>query len=453
MAKRMLCMLICFLLLPLSAFAVSVRIVQIWDDGNDINHLRPASVPVTVSSDEESLLVADDQIHELSGSNISFLQAELPASYTSTSIIKEKNNLLTAVFINRHPVEMTPVFIQNKLHVIDSTARLTITKIAEQARAEDQFCFLVELPKTYDYVTSRGSSGKTDEPVVLHAGEYAMIEGIPVGTAYKVEEIPDPRYVSTSTDAEGFIGADGSEVTFTNHLIETTFTVFKQWEGTDKGPIRLQLYADGEKVNVQPEKTGNTYTFCQLPKYASDGHEILYSAKEEYIDGYMTMYVNKGEYANRSKAVYAGGTIINREYVNFYIHKEWIGVPEDQRPEVRFQLYQNGIQIEWRQPEKLSNGIYIWHNLPKMKNGEEAVYSAKEIAIPGYENKYSNPHSGVKDAALNGGTVINYKVPKTGDMVNVPLLWLFVIFSSAGLLTACIFLLRNIKRHGRGGTQ
>ena len=106
----MLCMLICFLLLPLSAFAVSVRIVQIWDDGNDINHLRPASVPVTVSSDEESLLVADDQIHELSGSNFSFLQAELPASYTSTSIIKEKNNLLTAVFINRHPVEMTPVY-------------------------------------------------------------------------------------------------------------------------------------------------------------------------------------------------------------------------------------------------------------------------------------------------------------------------------------------------------
>ena len=88
-----------------------------------------------------------------------------------------------------------------------------------------------------------------------------------------------------------------------------------------------------------------------------------------------------------------------------------------------------------------------------MKNGEEAVYSAKEIAIPGYENKYSNPHSGVKDAALNGGTVINYKVPKTGDVVNVPLLWLFVIFSSAGLLTACIFLLRNIKRHGRGETQ
>ena len=443
-------MLVCLLLLPLSALAASVRAVQIWDDGNDFNHLRPASVPVTITSDTDSLVVTDDQIHELPSSTFSFLQAELPATYTTTSYVYEENGLLTAVFINRHPVEQPPRFIQNKLQVNDSRARLTITKIAEQAEAEDQFYFLIDLPETYDYVTSRGASGRTDGPVALHAGEYAVIEEIPVGTAYKVEEIPYPRYLSTSTGAEGFIGADGSEVVFTNYLIDTNFTVYKQWEGTDNGPITLHLYADEEEVDVQPERTGNIYTFHHLPKYAADGHEILYSAKEEYMDGYMTMYVNKGKYADRSKAVYSGGTVINREYVNFFIHKEWIGVPQDQRPEIRFQLYQNGVPIEWRQPEKLSNGTYIWRNLPKMKNGEEAVYSAKEMALPGFETKYSNPHSGVNDMALNGGTVTNYKVPKTGDPVNVPLLWLLVLISFAGLLAVGTFLFRRIGCRRRG---
>lgn len=158
------------------------------------------------------------------------------------------------------------------------------------------------------------------------------------------------------------------------------------------------------------------------------------------------MYVNKGKYANRSKAVYSGGTVINREYVNFFIHKEWIGVPQDQRPEIRFQLYQNGVPIEWQQPEKLSNGTYIWRNLPKMKNGEEAVYGAKEMALPGFETKYSNPHSDVNDMALNGGTVTNYKVPKTGDPVNVPLLWLLVLISFAGLLAVGTYR----RRKGKG---
>ena len=88
MIKRMLCMLVCLLLLPLSALAVSVRAVQIWDDGNDFNHLRPASMPVTITSDTDSLVVTDDQIHELPGSTFSFLQAELPATYTTTSSSK-----------------------------------------------------------------------------------------------------------------------------------------------------------------------------------------------------------------------------------------------------------------------------------------------------------------------------------------------------------------------------
>jgi hypothetical protein len=72
------------------------------------------------------------------------------------------------------------------------------------------------------------------------------------------------------------------------------------------------------------------------------------------------------------------------------------------------------------------------------------------MALPGFETKYSNPHSGVNDMALNGGTVTNYKVPKTGDPVNVPLLWLLVLISFAGLLAVGTFLFRRIGCRRRG---
>ena len=60
-----------------------------------------------------------------------------------------------------------------------------------------------------------------------------------------------------------------------------------------------------------------------------------------------------------------------------------------------------------------------------MKNGEEATYSAKEIPLEGYLTRYSNPHSSVDDMALQGGTITNYKIPKTGDTDN-PILWMIL---------------------------
>ena len=440
--RRMLCMLMCLLFLPLAALAASVRVIQIWDDAEDYNGLRPLTVPVMAISDEEQLIITDSDIHEMDGTTFSFSQGELPASYVLSSYTYTEDDLITAVFINRHNVEIPAVSVQNSMQTIDPFACLTITKESERASESDIFYFRVSLPDTYSYITSRGGTGQTDELVPLHAGESAEIGGIPIGTDYTVEELTDPRFYSSCDNPSGTIAAGGTEVTFTNTLITTSFSVRKVWEGTDIGPITLRLFADGQEIEAEIERDGDVYSVYDLPKYDETGHEIVYSAKEVYMSGYMTMYINKGKYADRKKAVYNNGTIINREVVTFFVTKEWIGEPNP--PEIRFQLYQNGKPIEWRQPEKTASGVYIWENLPKMKNGEEAIYSVKEIPLDGYLTKYSNPHSSVDDMALQGGKIINYKIPKTGDVENLNL-WTMLAGISFVLLLLGVFYRRRCK--------
>ncbi len=161
---------------------------------------------------------------------------------------------------------------------------------------------------------------------------------------------------------------------------------------------------------------GNTYSVSGLPQYADDGREIVYSAKEKYMDGYVTMYLNKGKYENRTRAVYNRGTILNREYTGFSIRKVWIGVTDD-KPEIVFDLYQDGKLIEWRQPEPTADGMYSWEYLPKLRDGEEAEYYVIERPVPGYAVKYENigSYRTVTDRCYAGGKIINYQIPKTGD--------------------------------------
>ena len=421
-------------LLPFFAFAGTVKVVQIWDDDGNPN--RPETVLTVLDGTKIYQVRSGDLLNV--GNDAVFQQSELPTEYKVTgpvfSVFEEYS---TIVFINSY--HQMPTFnVTNTL----VTGDLVIEKVAEEADPNDTFIFNIDLPGDYQYTTTRGTTGKVSEGILLHAGEIATISNIPIGTPYSVEEQDDPRFLSTIENAQGVIQREENIVTCTNSLIDTIFTVYKQWEGTDNSPVTLHLFADGEEIVATFERNGNMYTVYNLPKYDETGHEIVYSAKEEYMDGYMTMYINKGKYANRSKAVYNGGTIINREVTNFFVRKEWIGVSDP--PEIRFQLYQNGKPIEWRQPEKTADNVYIWKNLPKMKNGEEATYSAKEIPIEGYLTKYSNEHSGVDDSALNGGLITNYKIPKTGDSDD-PVRWWILGSVSVALLLVALMKRRRCK--------
>ena len=139
-------------------------------------------------------------------------------------------------------------------------------------------------------------------------------------------------------------GKPASSLRFENKYALTDFTVYNLWQGGNEGQIELWLYANGEKLKKQPEYAvdGAKYIYANLPMFAEDGSRIVYSAREIYVDDYMAMYVNTGEYAARTKMLYNGGTVINRRVLDFAFRMMYAGMNGRPEPKVQFTLYCNG---------------------------------------------------------------------------------------------------------------
>ena len=102
-----------------------------------------------------------------------------------------------------------------------------------------------------------------------------------------------------------------------------TFEVTAVWQGGYEGPLDLTLYANGKKMDPQPEYEildGDRYVFEGLPRCNSRGQEIVYSVREHYFKGYIAMYVNKRPHYADTKRVYNRGVIINRAVDYYAIH-------------------------------------------------------------------------------------------------------------------------------------
>ena len=101
------------------------------------------------------------------------------------------------------------------------------------------------------------------------------------------------------------------------------FEITSVWQGGYEGVLSLTLYADGKKMNPQPEYEivdGDRYVYYGLPRCSSSGREIVYSARERYFEGYIAMYVNKRPHYSDTRRVYDNGIIINRAMDYYAIH-------------------------------------------------------------------------------------------------------------------------------------
>lgn len=248
---------------------------------------------------------------------------------------------------------------------------------------------------------------------------------------YTLEEEPVPDY---ETFVLGY--------NILNSYDRTSFAVSKIWEGPEGGEIRLTLYADGKRVSPQPEycREGSMYIWKNLPVFNEDGEEIEYSATEQYMDGYMTVYENVGPYAGETDRAYAGGTIINRGVVNVFVRKAWSGYDETiPKPEIELVLYCNGEATDVPMPAPDKYGWYKYYNLPAMVNGEPARYTVVETKMNGFMAVYTGANGEPIEEAVHGGTITNMAVPATGD--TTPLnLWAALLLASG---TALVMLRRR----------
>jgi len=330
-------------------------------------------------------------------------------------------------------------------------APLTISKTVEGCETAETFAITVrlfdangtELTEAFAFTGDAEGEITSGGFIQLGHGQSVTISGLLPGMTYSVEEESDTAFTtmvngSEGALAEGTLAEDANEVSFVNTFRTTTFTVTKHWQGGGGGAIELTLYANGEKVAPQPAPTrdGNVYMYTDLPMYGEQGEFLVYSAKEKYVDGFTTIYSNISPFSEETRAIYDGGTIINKAIVeaDFSVKKVWSGLAEGETaPEITLVLYRNGVATDEKTPTPDRYGWYKYYDLPGEVDGEPAIYTVKEEVLEGYETSYTLSDGSSADYADNGGTITNAKVPATGDQSHV-LLWTALLGVSAALL-------------------
>ena len=219
---------------------------------------------------------------------------------------------------------------------------------------------------------------------------------------YTVKEETPMNYESKIT------GNQQSGYTITNTNIEkVSVSVEKKWIGKEGALAKVELLADGvvkERVTLSKATNDWKYRFTNLAKYASDGHEIEYTVREEKVEGYETTI---------SGTAKSGYTITNRitGKVTIAVRKKWIGKEVNR---VVVNLYANGKKVGSQALTKDKDWQYTFMNLEKYENGQEIEYTVKEEKVEGYTTK-------IEGDMKSGYTIINkenskkVKTPRTSD--------------------------------------
>ena len=208
-------------------------------------------------------------------------------------------------------------------------------------------------------------------------------------------------YTITEDAVDGYTASvDGYNVTNT-HVPETiAISGEKTWDDADnqdgKRPasITVRLFADGVEVATATvtAEDGWKWSFADLPKFAA-GQEITYTITEDAVDGYT--------------AVVDGYNVTNThvpETVKVEGAKTWVdGNDQDGlRPEsITVRLLADGEEVDTVTVSEANGWTWHFENLPKYAAGVEIVYTVEENAVPGYT------------AVVDGYSITNTHVPET----------------------------------------
>ena len=290
----------------------------------------------------------------------------------------------------------------------------------------------VNIPVTKVWVGPEATSAKVTlyadgvekDSVTLNAANnwvhvFANLDKYNNGTeiVYTLTEEPISNYDSAIT---GDV-ATGFTVTNTN-TEKVAVDVTKNWVGPATDSVTIKLLADGVEVeNAVLTATDNwMHTFSNLPKYAADGHEIVYTVDEYDVPSYV-----KAIEGTSTTGFTVTNTITGK--VDIPVTKVWVGPATDS---VTVNLYADGVKVDTVQLTAANQWKHTFANLDKYENGREIVYTVDEVLIPGYKTKITGD-------VQTGFTITNSKeTPKTADHVN-PMAYasIFVISLMAAIIT------------------
>ena len=328
-----------------------------------------------------------------------------------------------------YTVDETPVTNYTKAISGDAANGFTITNTITGK---------VNIPVTKVWVGPEASSAKVTlyadgvekDSVTLNAANnwvhvFANLDKYNNGTeiVYTITEEPISNYDSAIT---GDV-ATGFTVTNTN-TEKVAVDVTKNWVGPATDSVTIKLLADGVEVEsaVLTATDNWMHTFSNLPKYAADGHEIVYTVDEYDVPSYV-----KAIEGTSTTGFTVTNTITGK--VDIPVTKVWVGPATDS---VTVNLYADGIKVDTVQLTAANQWKHTFANLDKYENGREIVYTVDEVLISGYKTKITGD-------AQRGFTITNSKeTPKTADHVN-PMAYASILAIS--LMAAIITMIEKKK--------
>lgn len=388
----------------------SIPVTKTWEDNGNQDGVRPSTIHVT-------LMGSDGNVYEANltaAGKWKYEFKDLPRYWMEgVAIDYTLNEEAVNGYTYKIEGDADTGFTVTNEH-ISAVTNVVVNKYWEDAANQDGV-----RPDSVA-VTLSGSDGKTYKATLTKdTGFSKTFENLPVffnnGTkiTYTVTEDAVNGYTGKiTTDDTGYI------LSITNtHAPETIRkTVTKTWDdGNDRDGIRptnvkIELYGtDGTRRTQYLTKDNHwSYSFENLPKYQNEGTIILYTIKEEAVDGY----------TQKSVTTTAGFDLTNTHEIqtaDYEVKKVWIDDNDrDGARPTSITLTLTG--SDGSKYTKLMTAADNWNavtfeRVPMFNGGKYITYTLTENEVPSYINSIEvsedGKHFTVTNTHAPDHTVIN----------------------------------------------
>ncbi|MBR2257281.1 MAG: Cna B-type domain-containing protein [Blautia sp.] len=357
---------------------IAVRGSKTWDDNNDQDGIRPASIMVRLYADQRE--IDSKEVTAAEGWKYTF------ASLPKYSGGKEVLYSITEDSVDGYKASINGFEILN-VHQPDKRD-ITVSKIWNDENDQDGI-----RPVSVD-IQLYADTKPYGDPITLSAenkwqGRWKNLsvcsDGKPI--VYSIKEIDIPTGYTCSVSGD----ADSGYLITNSHIPERiTLSGTKKWEDNNNQDgmrptfVTVWLHANGKAVEstTASEENGWKYRFEDLDKY-ENGKEIQYIITESAVENYNVRL--------------DGNDLINThspETTFVSVVKEWDdGDNQDGiRPaSIEIQLYADS--ESYGDPVSLTEEgrwSHTYNGLPAFKGGKPITYSVEELTVPdGYESYIS----------------------------------------------------------------
>lgn len=388
----------------------SIPVTKTWEDNGNQDGVRPSAIHVT-------LMGSDGNVYEANltaAGKWKYEFKDLPRYWMEgVAIDYTLNEEAVNGYTYKIEGDADTGFTVTNEH-ISAVTNVVVNKYWEDAANQDGV-----RPDSVA-VTLSGSDGKTYKATLTKdTGFSKTFENLPVffnnGTkiTYTITEDAVNGYTGKiTTDDTGYI------LSITNtHAPETIRkTVTKTWDdGNDRDGIRptnvkIELYGtDGTRRTQYLTKDNHwSYSFENLPKYQNEGTIILYTIKEEDVDGY----------TQKSVTTTAGFDLTNTHEIqtaDYEVKKVWVddNDRDGARPtSITLTLTGSDGSKYTKQMTAVDNwNAATFERVPMFNGGKYITYTLSENEVPSYINSIEvsedGKHFTVTNTHAPDHTVIN----------------------------------------------